>query len=411
VKPPTSSKKGKKRVRSESRVREGDAERVQADAAPPHTPLGLGGAAGAVAEVGSDADDMWEEEEEVEALVGVLPPTPDGMPAVTRTADGTLEIHVPRQRPAPEVIDLDAGDDEMPTPKRQRRMASKEEKQLANLVHRAHLLSLLGRGRMCSAACDDKALQASLLSMLPPSLKPILVRPSTRALQLGGLGALPSISALEALLRWLSQTVHQDGKAGAWPHIGAGSKSLALPALARALASGVASGAILQQLAVALLRALGVATRWVQPLVATTPRSALQASLALAAAASRQERKEALSNLGKPTADDSLCWAEAAVLETPGGGAGGGSVVGDESLASGGQGGGVRWVHLDCCLGRIDSSDVYARILTVTAGRPSAPAARWGYVCAFTPAYVADVTPRYTPVWTIAEALRGPDES
>ncbi|CAI0548178.1 unnamed protein product, partial [Linum tenue] len=50
------------------------------------------------------------------------------------------------------------------------RRATAEEKELAELVHRAHLLCLLARGIVVDSACDDPLLQASLVSLLPTYL-------------------------------------------------------------------------------------------------------------------------------------------------------------------------------------------------------------------------------------------------
>ncbi|KAF3780297.1 DNA repair protein [Nymphaea thermarum] len=54
--------------------------------------------------------------------------------------------------------------------KKQPRRASAKEKELAELVHKVHLLCLLARGRLVDAACDDPLIQASLFSLLPPYL-------------------------------------------------------------------------------------------------------------------------------------------------------------------------------------------------------------------------------------------------
>ncbi|XP_031396916.1 DNA repair protein RAD4 [Punica granatum] len=50
------------------------------------------------------------------------------------------------------------------------RRASAEDKEVAELVHKVHLLCLLARGRIVDKACDDPLLQASLLSLLPARL-------------------------------------------------------------------------------------------------------------------------------------------------------------------------------------------------------------------------------------------------
>ncbi|XVF31671.1 hypothetical protein REPUB_Repub17cG0011500 [Reevesia pubescens] len=50
---------------------------------------------------------------------------------------------------------------------------SAEDKELAELVHKVHLLCLLARGRLIDNACDDPLIQASLISLLPTHLSKI----------------------------------------------------------------------------------------------------------------------------------------------------------------------------------------------------------------------------------------------
>ncbi|EPS64981.1 hypothetical protein M569_09796, partial [Genlisea aurea] len=57
------------------------------------------------------------------------------------------------------------------------RRASSEEKEIAELVHKTHLLCLLGRGRLMDSACDDPLIQASLLSLVPDHLFKTLQNP------------------------------------------------------------------------------------------------------------------------------------------------------------------------------------------------------------------------------------------
>nr|XP_043635200.1 DNA repair protein RAD4 [Erigeron canadensis] len=71
------------------------------------------------------------------------------------------------------------------------RRASAEEKEVAELVHRTHLLCLLGRGRLIDSACDDSLIQASIMSLLPANL-----------LELSEVTNLTS-KALAPLVNWL----------------------------------------------------------------------------------------------------------------------------------------------------------------------------------------------------------------
>ncbi|XP_027192928.1 DNA repair protein RAD4 isoform X3 [Cicer arietinum] len=75
---------------------------------------------------------------------------------------------------------------------KQIRRASAEDKELAELVHKVHLLCLLARGRLIDSACDDPVIQASLLSLLPAHL-----------LQLSNVTKLTS-KALHPLISWIA---------------------------------------------------------------------------------------------------------------------------------------------------------------------------------------------------------------
>ncbi|KAJ3705821.1 hypothetical protein LUZ61_009526 [Rhynchospora tenuis] len=62
--------------------------------------------------------------------------------------------------------------------KRTSRRVSPEEKELAEIVHKVHLLCLLARGRMVDKACNDPLIQASMLSLLPSNLLKITETPN-----------------------------------------------------------------------------------------------------------------------------------------------------------------------------------------------------------------------------------------
>ncbi|KAG9454737.1 hypothetical protein H6P81_007641 [Aristolochia fimbriata] len=70
------------------------------------------------------------------------------------------------------------------------RRASAEDKELAEWVHKVHLLCLLARGRAVDEACDDPLIQASILSLLPSHLLKITELPKLTA------------RALEPLVSW-----------------------------------------------------------------------------------------------------------------------------------------------------------------------------------------------------------------
>ncbi|KAG2583986.1 hypothetical protein PVAP13_6KG255700 [Panicum virgatum] len=56
------------------------------------------------------------------------------------------------------------------TSKKTVRRATAEEKELAELVHKVHLLCLIARGRVVDKACNDPLIQASILSLVPNHL-------------------------------------------------------------------------------------------------------------------------------------------------------------------------------------------------------------------------------------------------
>ena len=69
-----------------------------------------------------------------------------------------------------EADDMDDAAGLLKPPPRQRQTYTKEDREIARLVHRSHLLCLLGRGLLFDAAADDPDLQATLLSLIPASL-------------------------------------------------------------------------------------------------------------------------------------------------------------------------------------------------------------------------------------------------
>jgi hypothetical protein len=78
------------------------------------------------------------------------------------------------------------------TPKAPRRTAfTKEDREAARLVHRAHLLCLLARGLLYDAAADDPTLLAVLLSLTPPDVADLLS---------GAAGCAPA--GLSAAMAW-----------------------------------------------------------------------------------------------------------------------------------------------------------------------------------------------------------------
>ncbi|KAJ6796495.1 DNA repair protein RAD4 isoform X1 [Iris pallida] len=123
------------------------------------------------------------------------------------------------------------------------RNVSAEAKELAEVVHKVHLLCLLARGRLVDSACNDPLIQASLLSLLPSNLSKIM-----------------EISRLEAnmlcsLVKWFRDNFHVRSES---IH-----KGSVLSNLAFALETREGTSEELAALSVALFRALNLNTRFV----------------------------------------------------------------------------------------------------------------------------------------------------
>ncbi|XP_078180088.1 DNA repair protein Rad4 family isoform X1 [Carex rostrata] len=80
--------------------------------------------------------------------------------------------------------------------KRTSRRLSPEEKELAELVHKVHLLCLLARGRMIDKTCNDPLIQASMLSLLPSNLLKITEAPNL------------TVNNLKPLVNWFHSNFH-----------------------------------------------------------------------------------------------------------------------------------------------------------------------------------------------------------
>ncbi|KAI5434745.1 DNA repair protein RAD4 [Lathyrus oleraceus] len=127
--------------------------------------------------------------------------------------------------------------------KKQIRRVSAEDKELAELVHKVHLLCLLARGRLIDSACDDVLIQASLLSLLPVDLFP-----QSKVTKLTSKALLPLIS-------WFHDNFHVKNYTNGekLPHF----------ALASALELREGSSEEIAALSVALFRALNLTARFV----------------------------------------------------------------------------------------------------------------------------------------------------
>ncbi|CAL0307656.1 unnamed protein product [Lupinus luteus] len=133
--------------------------------------------------------------------------------------------------------------------KKQSHRASAKDKDLAELVHKVHLLCLLARGRLVDSACDDPLIQAAMLSLLPAHL-----------VQLPNVTKLTS-KALHPLVSWFHDNFHVRSTNAEKP---------VCFALASALESREGSPEEIAALSVALFRALNLTARFVSILDATS---------------------------------------------------------------------------------------------------------------------------------------------
>ncbi|CAH9089903.1 unnamed protein product [Cuscuta europaea] len=123
------------------------------------------------------------------------------------------------------------------------RRVTAEEKDLAELVHKVHLLCLLGRGRLVDCACNDLLIQASLLSLLPTHVLKISDGPSLTS------------KSLSPIVSWFHKHFRVRGPS-------ATKESIHL-AMRSTIASGEGSLEVVAGLFVALLRALNITSRFV----------------------------------------------------------------------------------------------------------------------------------------------------
>ncbi|KVI08621.1 DNA repair protein Rad4 [Cynara cardunculus var. scolymus] len=96
------------------------------------------------------------------------------------------------------------------------RRASAEEKQVAELVHRTHLLCLLGRGRLIDSACDDPLIQLPLVGS--NMKRPLILLAYDEAAPLASLLSLLPAELLN-LLKVADLTVDALGSLVNWFHI------------------------------------------------------------------------------------------------------------------------------------------------------------------------------------------------
>ncbi|XP_052196986.1 DNA repair protein RAD4 [Diospyros lotus] len=123
------------------------------------------------------------------------------------------------------------------------RRFSAEDKELAELVHKVHLLCLLGRGRLIDQACNDPLIQAALLSLLP-----------THLLRISEVTKL-TVNALAPLVDWFHNNFHIRSPSG--------TERSFHSALAFALETREGTAEEVAALSVVLFRALNLTARFI----------------------------------------------------------------------------------------------------------------------------------------------------
>ncbi|MCL7022029.1 hypothetical protein MKW94_001710 [Papaver nudicaule] len=123
------------------------------------------------------------------------------------------------------------------------RRASAEEKELAELAHKTHLLCLLARGRIIDRACSDPLIQAALLSLLPTYLQKKTEVPKLTAKDLG------------SIVRWFHDNFHVANPSNSDRPFESN--------LAAAVENRKGTTEEISALSVALFRALNLSTRFV----------------------------------------------------------------------------------------------------------------------------------------------------
>ncbi|XP_042501207.1 DNA repair protein RAD4 isoform X2 [Macadamia integrifolia] len=157
--------------------------------------------------------------------------------------DGLIPIPDSREHTLATEVTVEFSDSPSSVKRRPIRRASAEDKELAELVHKVHLLCLIARGRLIDSACSDPLIQASLLSLLPKHLLNIAKVPKLTA------------NLLAPLVNWFSRNFYFRGS----PVPERSFES----SLAYALESHGGSVEEVTALSVALFRALNLTTRFV----------------------------------------------------------------------------------------------------------------------------------------------------
>ncbi|KAH9315907.1 hypothetical protein KI387_024534 [Taxus chinensis] len=164
---------------------------------------------------------------------------------------GSIHGH-PRQWSEEITIELEDDDTSMHGRKRSLRRATARDKEFAEVVHKVHLLCLIGRGMLIDAACNDSLIQASLYSLLPSKL-----------LNLGKEHKLTA-NTLTDFVKWFQNIFHvqSSDEGSSQPE----DRRTFIAKLCHAIECRAGTREEVAALSVALLRALGLSTRYVSVL-------------------------------------------------------------------------------------------------------------------------------------------------
>eukprot|EP01018_Ginkgo_biloba_P029180 Gb_25624 [translate_table: standard] len=169
---------------------------------------------------------------------------------IVAPCDGNSHGH-PREWNGELTIEVD-DDSNKQGKKRSIRRATAKDKEFAELVHKVHLLCLIARGRLVDSTCDDPLIQASLLSLVPSHLC--------------NFGKKRNLTAnmLIPFVEWFRNAFHVQSpdEGSSQPEDG----ETFTTKLAHAIESHSGTNEEVAALSVALLRALGLTTRYVSVL-------------------------------------------------------------------------------------------------------------------------------------------------
>jgi len=145
-------------------------------------------------------------------------------------------------------IEVEDDDTSKQGKKRPIRRATARDKEFAELVHKVHLLCLIGRGMLVNSACYDPLIQASLYSIVPPHLSNLANEQKLTA------------NMLTQLVKWFQNTFHvrsSEESSSTQPE----ERKTFVTKLLCSIESRTGTIEEVAALSVALLRVLGLTTR------------------------------------------------------------------------------------------------------------------------------------------------------